>query len=69
MEKKTKTFLKKIIGSFLIILGIIGLIFPILPGWIFIFIGLEFMGINLIFFDKIKEYVRKKLKENAKEEK
>lgn len=69
MEKKTKTLLERIVGIFLIILGILGIFLPILPGWIFIFVGLEFLGINLIFFDKIKEYVRKKMKKNSKEEK
>lgn len=53
---------KKILGVVAILLGLAGLVFPILPGWLLIFVGLELLGIQIVFFEKIKEYVRAKLK-------
>lgn len=38
-----KRFLLAIVGSFFILLGIVGLLLPILPGWPFIFAGLSFI--------------------------
>ncbi|KAB3535756.1 hypothetical protein F8154_05500 [Alkaliphilus pronyensis] len=31
--------MKKLCGILLLILGVVGIIMPIMPGWIFIFIG------------------------------
>jgi len=60
--RHAKGTIKKVFGVVLISLGVMGWLLPILPGWIFIFIGLELVGINLVFFDKIKEYVKSKIK-------
>jgi hypothetical protein len=70
MKVKEVKFLRKMGGVFFILLGITGIILPVLPGWIFIFIGLELIGIQLVFFDKIKAYVKSKLdKERGKDDK
>lgn len=47
MEQQTKTALRRGLGIFLIILGIAGIILPILPGWLVI-IGLEILGWKLV---------------------
>ena len=56
MEKKPQSVLDYLLGVFFIILGIAGLVFPILPGWIFIFIGMAFLGNKKLekFFQKMK---------------
>jgi len=48
-----KYVLKRVIGSILILIGIIGLTLPILPGIIFIVLGLGLFGIHISFIDKI----------------
>lgn len=62
MILKSYPVLRKILGISLIVLGVLGLIMPILPGWIFIFIGLEMLGIKLLFsenFQLLKEKFKK----------
>lgn len=52
---KSLTFLKKIFGAFLIILGILIFLTPFTPGsWIF-FVGLELIGVRMAVWEKIKE--------------
>ncbi len=48
MEIEVKKKLKKALGVFLVIFGILGLILPILPGVWVIPIGLELLGWRLI---------------------
>lgn len=66
LTKKEKTQLRRVLGVGLMALGIAGLVLPILPGWLLIFIGLELVGIELVFFEKIKTFCRKKLKIDQK---
>jgi uncharacterized protein YqgC (DUF456 family) len=47
-QSKYKTIIKKTFGTFLIALGVLGLIFPILPGWWVIIIGLQILGFTLV---------------------
>ncbi|MFH1393082.1 MAG: hypothetical protein ABIG73_01715 [Patescibacteria group bacterium] len=51
--------IKKAIGIVLIIFGLIALITPFTPGSWLIFVGLEFMGIRILFWDKIKSWFQK----------
>jgi len=53
--RKTLLF---IAGLFLIALGIVGLILPVMPGWIFIFLGLSFIAPE--FAEKLKQWVLRK---------
>ena len=59
MYEKAKQFtlahprIKKSVGVFLVIVGIVALIAPILPGAPIIFIGLEILGFRLLFLDKV----------------
>lgn len=48
MEIEIKKKLKKALGIFLIVLGILGMILPILPGVWFIPLGLELLGWRLV---------------------
>ncbi len=52
MEIEVKKKLKKALGVFLVIFGILGLILPILPGVWVIPIGLELLGWRLIIDHK-----------------
>ena len=59
-QSKRLRFTRKFFGITLIIIGIAGVILPIFPGWIFIFIGLGLLGINIYYIDRIKDYIKKK---------
>jgi uncharacterized membrane protein YbaN (DUF454 family) len=61
MDKNTKIILRRISGITLILIGITGIFLPILPGWIFIFIGIELLGIQLAFMNHIKRFVKRML--------
>lgn len=45
---------KKIIGIFLFIVGLLALVTPFTPGSWLIFVGLEFLGFRILFWDMIK---------------
>lgn len=49
---KNKT--KKIIGLLLILVGLFALFTPFTPGSWLVFVGLEFLGLRLSFWDKMK---------------
>jgi hypothetical protein len=59
MYERAKTFtlshprFKKVLGYTLVVVGVIALIAPIIPGAPIIFIGLELLGFRLLFLDKI----------------
>lgn len=48
MEKQVKDKLQKVLGIFLIIFGILGMILPILPGVWLIPVGLQLLGWRLV---------------------
>ncbi|MEK7120125.1 MAG: PGPGW domain-containing protein [Patescibacteria group bacterium] len=50
---------KKTIGTLLIILGLLALVTPFTPGSWLIFVGLEFLGVRILFWDKIKSWFQK----------
>uniref|UniRef100_A0A7C4XSV1 DUF454 family protein n=1 Tax=candidate division WWE3 bacterium TaxID=2053526 RepID=A0A7C4XSV1_UNCKA len=47
-QPKHKTAIKTALGVSFIVFGLIGLIFPIIPGWWVILIGLQMLGIKLV---------------------
>ena len=55
MNKAIKSVLKKTAGVSLIILGIIGMIMPILPGWWLAIIGFQILGFNLLLTNGSKK--------------
>ena len=51
--------LKKTIGVLLIIVGLAALFTPFTPGSWLIFVGLEFLGFRMLFWNKIKARFQK----------
>lgn len=51
--------IKKPIGILLIVVGLLALVTPFTPGSWLIFIGLEFIGIRIVFWNKIKLWFKK----------
>lgn len=66
--KKEKIFdrIKFFLGILAILVGLTGLVLPILPGWILIFVGLELLGIHIVFIERLKEYALKKINDQKK---
>ncbi len=54
---KTKTGLRIFAGVFLVILGLLVHLIPLVPGSWIIFIGLEILGVRLLVQDKLKEWL------------
>lgn len=48
MFQKAKASLRVILGVFLIIFGVAGMVLPVLPGWWVALIGLEVLGWKLV---------------------
>jgi uncharacterized protein YqgC (DUF456 family) len=53
--------LRKFVGVILLLIGLAGLVLPILPGWLLIFVGLSFLGVKIPYADRLLEYARVKL--------
>lgn len=56
----TKPKTKKLFGIIAIIVGFIGVLLPIVPGLWLMFLGLEFLGIEILFFDKAIRFFKEK---------
>ncbi len=69
MQQEVLRIVRIVFGLLLVLIGIAGVVLPILPGWILIFVGIELLGIQLVFLDKIKEYAKKKLEGMANKKK
>ena len=69
MQEQAKKNLKRALGIFLVVFGILGLLLPILPGWWVIPIGLELLGWRLIIDRKKpwREIISLKNKESKEE--
>ena len=51
--------IKKVVGAILILMGLAALFTPLTPGsWVAI-IGLELLGVRILFFDKFKFWKKK----------
>lgn len=59
-----KIIIKKVVGIFLIIIGLAALFTPFTPGSWLVFVGLEFIGIRVLFWDKIKAWFQNMLPDN-----
>jgi hypothetical protein len=47
---------KKLVGGLLILLGVLALVTPLTPGSWLIFVGAEMLGLELIYWKKIKAW-------------
>ena len=54
-----KSAFKKVSGLVLMIIGFVALFTPFTPGSWFIFVGLELLGVRILFWDKIKARFQK----------
>lgn len=54
-----KPVFKKTIGLLLIAIGLAAFFTPFTPGSWLIFVGLEFLGLRMLFWDKIKARFQK----------
>lgn len=45
--------LKKTVGGTFVFVGFLGLLMPLIPGVILLVIGLELLGLQFLFFDKM----------------
>ncbi len=55
--------LRLVLGLILLVIGLVGLLMPILPGWLLIFVGLAVLGVKLPFLERIKDWARRKAAE------
>ena len=53
-------------GTVLLVIGLAGLLLPILPGWLLIFVGLALLGVELPFVDRLAGYSRDWLKQRSR---
>jgi uncharacterized protein YqgC (DUF456 family) len=49
------------LGAILIIVGIPGLVLPILQGWLFIAVGALLLSVDVPFFDRIVRWIEEKV--------
>jgi len=54
--------LRKAAGTILLLIGLAGLLLPILPGWLLIFVGLALLGVRVPYADRLLEYARRRLR-------
>jgi|GEM_PF-3169735 len=71
IERMKRSKYRKAFGVFLVIYGVLALLLPGIPGAWFIFIGLEFFGIRLLWGEKVKTWwntwkVRSRVEEDKK---
>lgn len=55
--------LKKTAGIFLILVGFIALVTPLTPGAWLALVGLELLGVRIVFFDKFRFWDKKEEEE------
>jgi uncharacterized protein YqgC (DUF456 family) len=63
MTEHVKRFGKMIAGGVLILAGLVGLVLPVLPGLLLIYLGLELLGFGLVIRELVIKYRKKYWKE------
>ena len=58
--------LRMMAGTILLVIGLAGLLLPILPGWLLIFVGLGLLGVKLPYVDRLAEHARDWLKRRGR---
>lgn len=54
-----KPKIKKMVGVILILIGLTALVTPFTPGSWLVFVGLELLGLRILFFDKLNFWRKK----------
>jgi uncharacterized protein len=49
------------LGSIAIILGLVGLVVPLLQGWLFLALGALLLSVDIPFFDRIVTWIEKRI--------
>lgn len=52
--------LRLVLGTVLLGIGLVGLLMPILPGWLLIFVGLAVLGVRLAFVTRLVDRARRR---------
>ena len=60
MNRKAKTIVVLLVGWGFMLLGVAGLILPIMPGWIFIFVGLIILSTEYVWAHHLLTRIREK---------
>ena len=55
----TRPIIKKAVGVILILVGLAALVTPLTPGSWLAIIGVELLGVRILFFDKFKFWKKK----------
>ncbi len=58
----TRPRLRRTVGGAFVVVGTLGLIAPIIPGAPIFFIGLELLGLRMIFTDRVKRVFKRSQK-------
>jgi len=58
--RRASAWQRKTVGIILVLVGFTALITPLTPGSWLVFVGLELLGVRLLFLDKIKARFIKK---------
>jgi uncharacterized membrane protein YbaN (DUF454 family) len=56
-----KRLIRIALGAICILLGIPGLVLPILPGWLFLALGFLLLSVDLPFFERLVLWVEKRV--------
>jgi uncharacterized membrane protein YbaN (DUF454 family) len=56
-----KRFIRISLGSIFILLGIPGLVLPILKGWLFLALGSLLLSVDLPFFERLVQWIEKRI--------
>ncbi len=51
--------LRKIVGWFLVVFGFFALVTPLTPGGLLFFVGLEILGLRIIFTERVRRFFRR----------
>jgi uncharacterized membrane protein YbaN (DUF454 family) len=54
------------LGVILILLGILGLILPVLQGWLFLALGILLLAVDLPFFDRMAQWIEERVPRTKK---
>ena len=54
---------RRALGLFFVIFGFVGIVTPFTPWGILFFVGLEILGIRFLWLEKIKMYLRTRIKD------